>query len=251
MITCEIRPKFPLLGRRRRSSNADVGVPSDRSTSHHILEEQAIAGLHSFVFASLQTPPRPGARAVDLGAGTGAFAQRLSSAGWAVEAVDRVPSRFGAKVRLHEFDLNTAPRPLGPEPYALVTALEVIEHVRDPIGFLTNIGELLDEDGLAVITTPNMDSLASRLRFLISGRLRQMDEVGDATHISPIFIDLLERRYLPAAKLSLQQRILYPPVGHLAVRPSLQRTSRVIGRLLPRSLSGDTNVFFLRRETPP
>ena len=188
---------------------------------------------------------------MDLGAGSGAFSRRLSMAGWSVEAVDQDPSAFGADVPLHRFDLNASAWPLESGSYQLVTALEVIEHIRDPIGFLTKIAVLLDEIGLAVVTTPNMDSLASRLRFLSRGTLRQMDESGDPTHISPIFMDLFERQYLPAAHLTLEKRLLYPPAAHLAVRPSLQCASRVFGRFLPRSLMGDTNIFFLRRAAKP
>ena len=223
-------------------------APLDRSASTDALPERTIGGLHRFV-ASQLPPPRGEARAVDLGAGSGAFSRRLSIAGWSVEAVDRDSSAFADDVPLHQFDLDASAWPLDADSYQLVAALEVIEHIRNPIGFLTRIAGLLDEDGLAVLTTPNMDSLASRLRFLMRGKLRQMDESGDPTHISPIFMDLFERQYLPAAHLTLEKRLLYPPAAHLAVRPSLQRASRVFGRFLPGSLLGDTNIFLLRRAT--
>lgn len=209
------------------------------------MTERAIGGLHQYVVNQLPSPSGD-ASAIDLGAGTGAFARRLSIAGWSVEAVDRDPSGFLADVPLHQFDLDASEWALPHGRYRLVSALEVIEHMRDPIGFLTRVGALLVDDGLAVITTPNMDSLASRLRFLSSGKLRQMDASGDPTHISPIFMDLLERRYLPSAHLTLEKRLLYPPAAHLAIRPSLQRASRVFGRFMPRSLMGDTNILFLR-----
>ncbi len=221
-------------------------APLNRSASTAALSERTIGGLHRFV-AKLTPPPTGRARALDLGAGSGAFSRRLSIAGWSVEAVDQDPSAFGADVPLHQFDLNASTWPLEADSYQLVTTLEVIEHIRDPIGFLTKIGVLLDDVGLAIVTTPNMDSLASRLRFLSRGTLRQMDESSDPTHISPIFMDLFERQYLPASHLALEKHLVYPPAAHFAVRPSLQRTSRVFGRFLPRSLMGDTNVFFLRR----
>lgn len=188
---------------------------------------------------------------MDLGAGSGAFSRRLSIAGWSVEAVERDSSAFAGDVPLRQFDLNASAWPLDAGSFQLVAALEVIEHIRDPIGFLTKIAGLLDEHGLAVVTTPNMDSLASRLRFPLRGKLRQMDESGDPTHISPIFMDLFERQYLPAAHLTLEKSLLYPPAAHLAVRPSLQRASRVFGRFLARSLTGDTNIFLLPRASEP
>ena len=237
-------------GSKRHSPNADVTAPMDRSASTEALPERTIAGLHRYVATRLPSPTG-GARAVDLGAGSGAFSRRLEIAGWSVESVDQDSATYAGDVPLHQFDLNASAWPLDGNSYQLVAALEVIEHIRDPIGFLTKIAGLLDEHGLAVVSTPNLDSLASRLRFLLTGTLRQMDESGDPTHISPIFMDLLERRYLPAAHLTLERRLLYPPKAHLAVRPSLQRASGMFGRFLPSSLMGDTNIFFLHRAEKP
>jgi SAM-dependent methyltransferase len=223
-------------------------VQPDPSASPKILPERALGGFHAFVMESLPRPLSAGLRAIDLGSGSGAFAQRLSDAGWAAEAVDRDRSSFGAAVPFHEVDLDRSPWPFDARSYALVSAIEVIEHVRDPIGFLTNIGELLDDAGFAVVTSPNMDSLATRVKFLLRGTLRQMDGAGDATHISPIFMDLLRRRYLPAAGLELAMRLVYPPAGHLASRPMVRGAARAVGFLVPGTLVGDTNVLILRRE---
>jgi len=138
------------------------------------------------------------------------FAARLRALGCEVLAVDRSADGFEADVRhvAQDLDASDFASQIGVGSYDLVTAIEVIEHVESPTGFFRNVGRLLTTGGIAVITTLNVDSLPARTKFLITGKIRTMDEFGEPTHISPIFWDLLQRQFLPRA-------------GLLAGRPSL------------------------------
>lgn len=98
--------------------------------------------------------------------------------------------------------------------------MEVIEHMESPIAFLRNIARLLKPDGVAILTTPNVNNAPARVKFLLTGKLRMMDERGDPTHITPIFWDLLTRQYLPRAGLILLEHRTYPPDGFLVTRPA-------------------------------
>jgi len=114
-----------------------------------LLSTNTPAGLHEFVVGDvLPAFLKPGARALDLGAGSGAFATRLQSAGCDVMAVDR---DFSRQIRGGPFDL--------------VTAIEVFEHMESPIGFLRNVRELLAPGAVAVLTTPNVDNAPARKRL--------------------------------------------------------------------------------------
>lgn len=208
------------------------------------LFEDTVAGLHDFlVSTALPSLIARGARAVDLGAGTGALAERLKGLGLEVTAVDRTAHRFGADVPFVALDLDHPDfsSRLGRETFDLVTAVEVIEHLESPVSFLRNVRRLLKPRGAAVVTTPNVDNAPARVKFLLTGRLRMMDE---PTHISPIFWDLLSRQYLGLAGLRLLSHRVFPPAGYLVTRPRYAWAFRLLATCLGGpALQGDIHVL--------
>ena len=209
------------------------------------------AGLHDFVVDGvLRRHAVRGVRAVDLGAGTGELAVRLQGLGCDVLAVDLNRNGYGADVPFVEQDLDQAnfAESLGLEKFDLVTAIEVLEHVESPIGFLRNIGQLLKPEGIAVLTTPNVDSTPARLKFLSRGTLRMMDAQSEPTHISPIFWDLLQRQYLPRARVRLVEHHLFPARGFQLTRARYTWAMRGLSIFLGgECLTGDNHVLVLGR----
>jgi len=207
------------------------------------------SGLHEFVGEHvLARYARPGVRAADLGSGPGAMADRLRSLGCDVVAVDRDSHGFEAQV-LHlslDFDQADFASRIGAASFAIVTAIEVIEHVESPIGFLRNIGRLISPGGIAVVTTPNVDSLPARSKFLLKGKIRTMDERSEPTHISPVFFDLLQRQFLPRAGLRLREHLLFPPNGYQLTRKPIAWAMRIASLAFSGdALLGDNHVFVL------
>ncbi len=206
-------------------------------------------GLHEFVGERvLARYARQGVRAADLGAGPGAMAARLHSLGCNVVAVDRAADGFegGVPHRCLDFNESDFASGLGLREFDLVTAIEVIEHVENPIGFLRNIGRLLAPNGIAVLTTPNVDSLPARLKFLFVGKIRTMDVHGEPTHISPIFFDLLQRQYLPLAGVKLREHLVFPPNGFQLTRKPLAWGLRIAALAFSdQSIVGDNHVLVL------
>ncbi len=211
------------------------------------------SGLHPFVAQRvLARFARPGLRALDLGSGPGAMAERLASLGCTVTAADRDVSGYQASppARAVDFDQTDFASALGAGQFDLVTAIEVIEHVESPIGFLKNVARLLSPAGLAVITTPNVDSLPARVKFLLAGKIRTMDEYGEPTHICPIFCDLLQRQFLPRAGLRLKEHLFFPPDGFQLSRRPLALLFRAVATVLPGyALLGDNHVFVLEHSS--
>ena len=135
------------------------------------------SGLHDFVANQvIKRYACPGLRAADLGTGPGAMAERLQLLGCEVIGVDLNGDVFKAKLPhfLVNFDQPDFASQLGVARFDLITAIEVIEHMESPIGFLRNIGNMLIPGGVAVITTPNVESLPARLKMLLRGTERTM-----------------------------------------------------------------------------
>jgi SAM-dependent methyltransferase len=163
------------------------------------LVERANAGLHDAALAAfVRARPAP-ARVLDLAAGTGAWARRLGAAGYAVTAVERDAAGFAAKeVPLVEADLD---RPFAElvrakGPFDAVTALEIVEHLESTRHFLRECRSLLPKDGVLLLTTPNIESIAGRLRFLATGHFPAFGRdpaMSDPTHISPLHSFLLDK----------------------------------------------------------
>ncbi len=176
------------------------------------------------------------------------MAARLRSFGCDVLAVDRDANGFEAGLPHLSVDFNEpdfASR-LGHGGFDLVTAIEVIEHVENPISFLRNIGRLLAPGGVAVLTTPNVESLPARLKFLVAGKIRTMDEHGEPTHISPIFFDLFQRQFLPLAGVKLREHLVFPPNGYQLTRKPLAWMLRIASMAFSsESISGDNHLLVI------
>ncbi len=212
-----------------------------------ILRPTTNSGLHDFVGERvLARYARPGVRAADLGAGPGAMAARLRSLGCDVVAVDRDSKGFEAQVP-HislDFDQTDFASQIGAASFGLVTAIEVIEHVESPIGFLRNIGNLISPGGVAVLATPNVDSLPAPSKFLLKGKIRTMDEHSEPTHISPVFFDLLQRQFLPRAGLRLREHLVFPPNGYQLTRKPIAWAMRFASIAFSgNALLGDNHIF--------
>jgi 2-polyprenyl-3-methyl-5-hydroxy-6-metoxy-1,4-benzoquinol methylase len=209
-------------------------------------------GLHDFVFnVAVNAAPMRG-RALDLGAGPGAMAERLHALGFEVLAVDRDAAFYQGHQAFLAQDLNDPhfAQAIGPSSFDLIVAVEVIEHVESPINFLRNVAQLLAPGGSAVITTPNVDSLPSRLRFLFGGKIRMMDEFSDPTHISPIFSDLFRRQFLPQARLRIADHKVFPPRGYQLTRKPFALPLALIASAFPGdSVLGDNHIFVLEAAT--
>jgi len=207
------------------------------------------AGLHDFVGERvLSRYAKPGMRAADLGTGPGAMAARLRALGCQVTAVDRNSNGYEAglpHVSLNFDQPDFAPE-IGLRLFNVVTAIEVIEHVESPIGFLRNLGKLLAPGGVAVVTTPNVDSLPARIKFFVAGKIRTMDDRGEPTHISPIFLDLLRRQFLSRAGITLREHLLFPPDGYQLSRRPIAEILRLAASFLSGpAILGDNHVFVI------
>lgn len=108
----------------------------------------------------------PAIRSVlDVGAGTGLMVEAARRRGLSSEGVEpshrAVADAQRRGIALHQ---GLHPHPaLATRTFDLVTAVDVIEHVTDPLGLLRSLAASLSPDGWLVVTTPDVDSIAARL----------------------------------------------------------------------------------------
>ncbi|GIJ66543.1 class I SAM-dependent methyltransferase [Virgisporangium ochraceum] len=96
---------------------------------------------------------------VDLGCGEGYLTYALRQAGYACVGVDLSQTVVArARRRFGRDDWFATPDELTRHGADLVIALELIEHVPDPVGFLHGTTKLLRDGGSIVVTTPNRDA---------------------------------------------------------------------------------------------
>jgi 2-polyprenyl-6-hydroxyphenyl methylase/3-demethylubiquinone-9 3-methyltransferase len=107
-------------------------------------------------------------RLLDVGCGAGLAAEAFARAGHAVLGIDAAAAQIAAaRVHAEGGGLSLAYRCATAEMlrgegmrFPVITALEVIEHVPDPVAFLAMLARLLEPGGLLFVSTINRTGLA-------------------------------------------------------------------------------------------
>jgi len=110
-------------------------------------------------------PMRGGRRLLDFGCGGGAFLQRMHHRGWQVLGVDAsaaVVKRIRDELGLPAVAGDLASPELKPEGFDVVTMLQSLEHVHDPLGVLRQARELLAPGGRLYVWVPSIEGLPFR-----------------------------------------------------------------------------------------
>ena len=159
--------------------------------------EMAVHGTHEWVLGALAREfdlGRP-MRVLDVGAGQGALSARLKAAGMAVSACDPESDRFCVPgVECKRCD-DSGLLPFAGESFDLAIAVEVLEHMEGHDRFFAEAARVLKPEGALVFTTPNILSLKSRVRFLLTGffysfgPLTPFDRDPVNQHISPLTLN--------------------------------------------------------------
>ena len=216
--------------------------------NHNSLHVRALPGTHELVVeTALRYVPR-GSTALDLGAGSGALTQRLLAAQFRVTAAD-IGDAFSLDTPFVSIDCNdpSFDRAL-PSQYDVIASVEVIEHLENPTAFLRCVSRLLTPSGVAILTTPNVENVPARLKFLLGGKVRAMDEHAPE-HVTPIHLDLFFRKIIPVSGLVLADHFVHPKNQFpLTARGYMSPIFRsLIPFLRGPALTGDCHVFVLKK----
>jgi 2-polyprenyl-3-methyl-5-hydroxy-6-metoxy-1,4-benzoquinol methylase len=216
------------------------------------LAAKTIVGLHDAALREFKRHIETPINVLDLGAGTGAWAAKLVALGHRVRCVDRNPRDFALESAHCEcVDLNDDFSSIIKDRYSAITSIEVIEHLENPRHFLRECKNLMRDDGILLLTTPNIENVAGRIRFMFKGNFRMFDKdqrLNDPTHISPIQTYMFEKM---ADDVGL--RMLFHGTSD-PNRGISTRLSRLICFLATPLLSdlraGDNHIFVLSNHRP-
>ena len=135
--------------------------------------------------------PLEGKTALDVGCGAGLLAEPLARLGATVTAIDAAPELIEtAKAHAAGAGLTVDYRCVAVEHldgrFDLVTAMEVIEHVADPQGFVYSLVSRLAPNGLLLLSTPNRTAWSRLLTITLAEGLGRIPR---GTHDYDQFID--------------------------------------------------------------
>lgn len=195
------------------------------------IQIHAAPGVHEFCLQLLDLPK--GSKVLDVGSGSGALAARLGDTGFDVLATDITDEDFRASCRHMIWDANDSVLPAPEGSVDAVCAVEILEHVENPIAALRNFKCLLKPGGVLIASTPNISHPKARLKYLMHGwpsyfGPREYRGSGHRT----LLPDWLLRLHVVSAGFSIE-RIAY--AGRIETRyPNVLRVVNWLGQRLLR-----------------
>jgi len=153
------------------------------------------AGIHETAFSLVEDLHlKKDSPILILGAGPGAFDQRLLDHGFSnITAVEFIKESYRVSgTKLHDSDLNQDFSHLGK--YDLIIALEIIEHLENQFHFIREIKKSLTSTGYLILSSPNAESSFSRIKYFLLAKLQyfSQEELLLTGHINPIFRHILD-----------------------------------------------------------
>lgn len=108
----------------------------------------------------------PRGRVLDFGAAAGVYSLDLYNLGYEVVGAD-VSDEFRHKdiIKFVHLPLQ-GPLPFEANSFDYVLLAEVVEHLKDPYGLMSEMSRIVKKGGKLILSTPNILNLRSRFRFL-------------------------------------------------------------------------------------
>lgn len=204
----------------------------------------AAVGLHEAVAELMDRYCAKSDSILELGAGSGAMAQRLYDKGYSVHAVDLDASTWVCShIPVQELDLNKEDWPLFiHQQFSCVLAMEVVEHLENPKGFFRNLSKVVTTNGICIVTTPNVLNARSLSRFLKKGHFYCFSPqlYFETGHISILPYWLLHLFAKNAGFRVLETHF----VGRLYLKPLSILKNRLLSRCLRFLRPSEENMFF-------
>jgi len=168
----------------------------------------AAPGLHEYAMDVILDKCRKNGRILDLGCGSGAFTKRLQNHGFITNSVDLSLDTFALNSECYEIDLNSNfSQRFSSRNYDVIVALEVIEHLENPLHFLRQLKLIAGPETIIFVSFPNLYLYYSVVTFYKHGTFGNYSpflywETGHQT----IMTDWLFEAHLKKTGLMLEKK---------------------------------------------
>ncbi len=107
---------------------------------------------------------KPKGKFLDIGAASGILVEEAGKMKFEAEGIE--PSDFLHNLAIQrglKVHKGTFPNSKTEGPYDVISVIDVIEHVPDPVGMLRDVKAAMKDDGIGVISTPDVESFVARI----------------------------------------------------------------------------------------
>jgi len=231
------------------------------------LREYTPGGVHEKVlnfFASL-----PKGIVLDVPSGQGALSKSLEALGFKVFSGDiEIKNILYRNSRCVQLNLNHF-LPFNPTTFNYVVCTEGIEHIENPHHLIREFGRLTRKDGYLIITTPNVMTIKSRLRFLFYSYLDFFKYYGplppearytikefEHMHVNPLFYSemkfILERYGFNIEKVETNRmvrkwKIIFPLIKYFVKFKTKKKFPKEPFFLSDTILEGEDLIFVAKK----
>jgi len=210
----------------------------------HPFSNMAASGVHSKALGLAKKYLNKDSRILIAGSGEGGLEYQLLKsdlAANAISALDIDPAQYKIPdIECQYCDLNGT-IPFDDAIFDVCFSIEVIEHLNNPQNLVDEVHRILKPGGMLMLSTPNVHSIAQKLRFLFSDEFQWFRDKDHKNlgHIHPIFDWLLKRM--------IQNR--FELVEFDAPTFQLRLLTKAPGIPMPvrSTLFSDINVYALRK----
>ena len=221
---------------------------------------------------------------LEIGSGAGAFIKHLKTEldkkgiNYNIEAGDIEPHQINDQNLDFKCNfLDAQAEFVLDKKYDIIISIELIEHIENPFHFIREIAKNLSENGVVLLTSPNILSLRSRMRFFLTGcsdyfRRPYNEHWLNMGHVNPInplqLIYTLRKNGFSVKKLTsnnaaFESLLLSPLILFIWLFSSVHYLLREKGKeqkkrnrelmklaLSPRMLLGKTAIYKAVKEKP-
>lgn len=207
---------------------------------------------HKIITKQIEESLPNGGSVLDLGAGAGALSQRLMDLGYRVTAADLDEATFLANGEFITVNLNeNFLGKFGNKKYDCIVASEVLEHLDNPLRFLSTVKELLTDSGFIMISFPNIYIYTAIISFLRGGSFVNWDaqhywQTGHKTILPDwLFEQHCKKSDLVVVNKIFCSKIPFPKnmIKRLAIRLFL-KLIRVVSKGVTYQMRTSDNVIF-------